>query len=67
MKLGINVMRKIMKFRKDYPQFKDFRFWQIKRRGNKLVSALGQARINGCYYGHIYHFDFVNKFYKVIE
>ena len=42
-------------FQKEYPQFKDFRFWEYN---GKMV---GQAQHNHEYYGHKYIFDFENK------
>ena len=42
-------------FKKEYPQFKDFKFWLYN---GKMA---GQAKIGSEYYGHIYEFDFINK------
>ena len=45
----------LKKFRRQYPQFKKFKFWQDSNR------ILGQAKIGQEFFGNIYAFDFKNK------
>lgn len=64
-KKQVNCEEFFSNFKKTFPNFRDFRFWDITTNSGEIICARGQACLEHEFYGNIYFFSFVEGTYEV--